>query len=191
VRQHLAVHLERVRFLIVLAIASACGRYGFNSDADGGRSKDGHVPFADADYRDAPGTVGIDAAPPPGDGPAACANLSLGSTLGAVASGSTTGHPDAYKTCSGAGSPDVSYAWTAPSAGQYTIDLCNGPDQSLDSALTVFDGGCTGTRLACDDDGCGTWLSKTRVTLTSGQLVIIVVDGNGDSGRYVLTITKD
>jgi hypothetical protein len=172
-------------------LATACGRYGFNSDLDGGRSKDGHQPFADADYHDAPGTVGIDAAPPPDNGPASCANLSVGSMLGAVASGSTNGHSDTYKTCGGAGSPDVSYAWTAPSAGQYTIDLCNGPDQSFDSALTIFDGSCMGTRLACDDDGCGTWLSKTKVTLTNGQLVIIVVDGYGDTGKYVLTITKD
>ncbi|MEO8844596.1 MAG: hypothetical protein ABI591_20985 [Kofleriaceae bacterium] len=180
-----------MRLLILLPLASACGRYGFNSDHDGGHSKDGHLPFVDADYRDAPGTVGIDAALPPDDGPASCANFSLGSTLGAVASGSTSGHPDTYKTCGGAGSPDVSYAWTAPSAGQYTIDVCNGPDQSFDSALTVYDGGCTGTRLACDDDGCGTFLSRTRVTLTSGQLVVIVVDGYGEMGKYVLTITKD
>jgi hypothetical protein len=175
-------------FVLLLA---ACGRVGFESDGDGGVRKDGHAPFADAEYLDAPGTFAPDAPLAPDGGPAACANFSLGSALGMVASGNTTGHMDSYKQCSGAGSPDVSYAWTAPAAGAYTIDLCSGPQQDFDSVLTVLDGSCTGAKLACDDDGCGTWLSKTKVTLASGQLVIIVVDGYGESGKYALTITPN
>jgi hypothetical protein len=164
----------------------ACGRVGF--DQPGG--KDGRGPNADASFFDAPGTMSLDAAPPPDGVAASCANFDLGSALGAVATGNTTGHPDTYHTCNGQGSPDVSYAWTAPAAGTYTIDTCGGPDQSLDTTLTVLNGDCTGTRLACDDDGCGTFLSRAHVTLTAGQLVIIVVDGDDDMGRYTLKITS-
>jgi len=182
------VSAVRCGWLVLLA---SCGRFNFDANGDAGDRKDGHAPFADAQYLDAPGTVAIDAPLPPDGGPAACANFSLGSALGVVASGSTVGHMDSYKQCSGAGSPDVSYAWTAPAAATYTIDLCGGPQQDFDSVLTVLDGTCTGTRLACDDDGCGTWLSKTRVTLAANQLVIIVVDGYGESGKYSLRITQN
>jgi hypothetical protein len=142
----------------------------------------------DADYEDAVGTQAIDSKPASG-GAGSCAEFDLGSSLGSVATGDTHGHTNAYTACDGSSSPDVSYAWTAPSTAMYTIDLCSGPDQSFDSTLTVLDGSCTGTRLACDDDGCGTWLSRVHVSLQSGQLVIIVVDGYGEAGKYTLRIT--
>ena len=122
---------------------------------------------------------------------ASCANFDLGSALGAVATGTTTGHADAYHACFGQGSPDVSYAWTAPATAKFTIDTCSGPDQSLDTTLSVLANDCTGTQLACDDDGCGTFLSRLNVNLTAGELVIIVVDGNGDMGRYTLRIAQN
>ena len=130
----------------------------------------------------------------PGDGgPTSCASFDLGSALGAVASGSTVGHTNSYSTCLGRGSPDVSYAWTAPSTGRFTIDLCSSPDRTFDSALSVHDGSCTGPQLACDDDSCDGFslLSKLHVDVVAGQLVVIVVDGNDDEGPFTLTITRN
>jgi hypothetical protein len=123
--------------------------------------------------------------------PAACANHDLGSSLGAVATDTTVGHMDTYMSCNGKGSPDVSYAWKAPATANFTMDLCSSAT-SFDSVLYVRDGTCTGAELACDDDGCGaSLLSRLRINLTAGQLVIIIVDGFGDSGAYTLTITQN
>ncbi|HTR50490.1 MAG TPA: hypothetical protein VMJ10_07250 [Kofleriaceae bacterium] len=158
----------------------------------GGVPKDGRADFPDVPYFDAPGTNSIDSSLPPDGGAAACANFDLGSALGAVATGNTQGHADTYKSCNGQGSPDVSYAWTAPATAMFTMDLCASPNQDFDSTLYVRDGSCTGTQLACDDDGCMTnFLSKLKVSLTAGQLVIIIVDGDTDQGKYTLTITQD
>jgi hypothetical protein len=142
--------------------------------------------------------VGTDARPfdsprPPGDGPAACANFDLGSSLGAVATDTTVGHTDSYTACGGGFSPDVSYAWTAPATAAFTMDLCSSPNQLFDTVLYVRDGSCTGTQLACDDDGCGnaSVLSRVHLNLTVGELVVIIVDGLGDQGMYTLTITQN
>ncbi|MDB4953310.1 MAG: hypothetical protein JWO36_879 [Myxococcales bacterium] len=114
-----------------------------------------------------------------------CASGNLGSVLGTnVATGTTNGRPDSSHTCGGGGSPDVSYAWTAPSTATFTIDTCNG--SQFDSVLTVL-GGCGGVQLACNDDSCGV-SSRVRVSLTQGQSIIIVVDGLADMGHYSLSI---
>ncbi len=174
--------------LALLALAS-CGRFGF--DGGDARPAKGSGSFPDAPYFDAAGTFAPDSPLPPDGGAASCANFDLGSSLGAVATGNTTGNPDHNHACFGLGSPDVYYAWTAPATARFTIDTCSGPNQDLDTSLVVLDGSCTGTQLACDDDGCGSWLSRTHVDLTAGQLVIIIVDGVGDMGKYTLTITQD
>ncbi len=169
-----------------------CGRFGFGDQPDA-RVKNTQG-IIDAAYYDAAGTKAIDAPLPPDVGPASCANFDLGSALGDVATGTTTGAGDHYQRCSASDSPDVSYAWTAPATAKYELSLCNGPDQSFDSVLTVIDGSCNGAQLACNDDGCPTAsnLSKLTVNLDAGQLVIIVVDGFlEDSGKFTLSITQE
>ena len=174
----------------LMCIAGVCGGPGAPDDAL--VKKDAFHFHYDAAYLDAPGTHSIDAPLPPDGGPAACANFDLGSSLGAVTTGSTVGHANSYMSCNGQMSPDVSYAWTAPATAQFTIDLCNSPEQYWDSVLYVRDGSCSGMQLACDDDGCPTsLLSRVRLGLTAGQLVVIVVDGFFDAGRFTLTITQN
>ncbi|MCH7787166.1 MAG: hypothetical protein IIC22_06625, partial [Chloroflexi bacterium] len=52
----------------------------------------------------------------------------------------------------------------------------------------AMDGTCTGASLACNDDAAGTTSSIT-LTVTAGQLVILVVDGKGvASGPYNLSV---
>jgi hypothetical protein len=178
----------------------ACGRLDFDlpgsavGQVDALIGKDARGPIADASFLDAPGTMSIDAPLPPDGSIASCANFDLGSALGTkIASGNTTGQGDNYRACSGAGSPDVSYAWTAPATASFTFDTCSSSNRLFDTTLTVLESTCTGKQLACNDDGCndGTFLSRAKVSLTKGETVIIVVDGNGDQGSYSLSIAQD
>lgn len=123
-------------------------------------------------------------------GVGACAPSSLGSMLGAsVAHGSSAAAPDSGdRSCSGdPGAPDVQFSWTAPSAGTFVFDT-GGSD--YDTVLEVLTA-CGGTSLDCNDDRSADSQSRTQVTLTSGQRVVIVLDGFSTGGNYVLNIQAD
>jgi hypothetical protein len=47
---------------------------------------------------------------------------------------------------------DVWFAWTAAASGGMTISTCGGT--TIDSKIAVYQGGCAGTILACNDDAC-------------------------------------
>jgi hypothetical protein len=59
---------------------------------------------------------------------------------------------------------------------------------SWDSVLSVRDGSCTGSELACSDDDCGQQ-GRVALDLTRGQGIVIIVDSFDDDGRYQLAIT--
>jgi hypothetical protein len=157
---------------VSVCLASACGRIAFEPQhhADGG-------------------TTALDVAPPMLD----CADMDLGSALGAnVASGSTSGAGNDLTSCGGMG-PELSFAWVAPATASYTIDTC-ASDFTYDTVLSVHDGSCTGPSLACNSDACGLsgLLSRVTVSLQQGQGVVIVVDGANIvvGGNYQLAITQ-
>ncbi|OGC93298.1 MAG: hypothetical protein A2W25_16315 [candidate division Zixibacteria bacterium RBG_16_53_22] len=131
----------------------------------------------------------------------------LGSALPTSDAGTTTGRVNNYGpygtlpacwpgyfsgTSSGAG-PDVTYKWTAPSAGLYNFSLCG---SSYDTGLEIYNFTCptepTIADLICgNDDQCGLQSELTNISLTAGQAVLIVVDGWGSSnGAYTLNITE-
>lgn len=166
----------------LLACVAACGRIGFEPPAGG-----------------------IDGMPATSDGGStetfdggvqtiACADMNLGSALGAnVASGTTDGAGNQTSACSGDG-PDLTFGWFAPATASYRIDLCNS-DMSWDSVLTIRDGTCGGAQLACDDDSCGgpaMLQGRVTVNLTAGQGIVIVVDSLYPTvgGNYQLAITQ-
>ncbi len=193
---------EAVRWSYVVLLAScvACGRISFEQQELPKNLADSAVPDLDASEL----TDGGDDVNAPSDGtiadapttdvqvPGTCDDTDLGTAVGnAVASGTTRGAGDDFAdACEGAfgsNSPDVSFTWRAPAAGQYVFDTCG---SSFDTLLTVHDGTCSGARLACsDDDGsCGGFLSSVTLTLAEGQQVVLVVDGFLESGTYVLNI---
>ncbi len=118
-----------------------------------------------------------------------CPDTDLGSATGSpVQTGSTVGAgADLTGSCSSgsAGAEDLAFSWTAPSNGTYTFDT----DGSIyDTVLYVLDGTCSGAEIACDDDsGAGTQSSIT-LNLSAGQTVIVVVDGYGGAGDFVLNV---
>lgn len=120
-----------------------------------------------------------------------CPLFDAGQALPVSASGSTAGVSNAMGGVScgdgGTSSADVTYQWTAPADGAYAISTLG---SAFNTILSVLDGGCSGTPLACNDDSGNTMQSQVIVTLATAQTVVIVVDGSGgDAGAYHLSIT--
>ncbi len=108
-----------------------------------------------------------------------CPVAVLGPALPAQVFGNTYGTADDVSgSCGGAGSPDVGYQFVAPADGVYTFDTHG---SQLDTVLYVLDGDCAGAELGCNDNGDGSQ-SALALSLTEGQLVTIVVDGNDVGG---------
>jgi hypothetical protein len=164
---------------VALCLATACGRIGFDPSADDARGDGGGTDTSS----------GGDAVPPLLE----CADMHLGSALGPnVASGSTIGARNDVAECGGAG-PELTFGWSAPATASYTIDLC-ASNLTYNTVLSVRDGTCTGTELACNDDACGLGglQSLVTVSLVEGQGVVIVVDSAvvAAGGMYQLAITQ-
>lgn len=116
-----------------------------------------------------------------------CPEVELGAAVGFDLAGGETGAlgDDFAGTCGGAGAPDVSLAWTAPSSDTWTFDL-TGSHRDFDTVLYALDGGCEGPELACGDDSSGPQ-SALSLELIAGQQVTLVVDGaGGGSGSWQL-----
>jgi hypothetical protein len=124
---------------------------------------------------------------------APCPDRDLGSAIGpGVATGSTVGQGnDLTASCAGmARSPDVAFRWRAPRTGRFRFDT-DGSD--YDTALHVKANACGGPELGCDDDsGAGGGWSIVTLSLTAGQVVVVVVDGwaTASQGNYVLNISE-
>ena len=88
---------------------------------------------------------------------------------------------------------DVTYKWTVPANGRYTISLCN---SSYDTALLLYDFTCPiepvyPDDLICgNDDYCGQQSELNGYWFAGGQEILIVVDGyGGGMGLYSLEIS--
>ncbi len=129
-----------------------------------------------------------------------CANATVITALPYSDTGETCSFVDDYdEVCpySGSTSPDVVYEYTPAADIVVDISLCNdGTD--YDTKLYVYEGGCPGTVVGCNDDACSTpqfpsaYVSEiTGLQLYAGVTYYIVVDGYGDScGNYALTVAE-
>ncbi len=129
----------------------------------------------------------------PDAGPPVCAPMDIGSMVGrAVARGDSTGTMSGFAgACGGAEAPESAITWTAPSSGVFTFDT-EGTD--FDTVLYAFNGSCTGTEIACNDDvvenGAKLW-SQITLTVSAGQRVTLFVDGYEDqAGPWGLNVTR-
>ncbi len=118
-----------------------------------------------------------------------CPDVVLDSVAPLSVSGTTAGELDASTgSCGGAGAPGVSFSYTAPEPGVYTIDTLG---SSFDTVLYSIDG-CGGAETACNDDGGIDDTSRINVTLAAGEEVLFVVDGAGaQSGAFDVNISLD
>ncbi len=89
----------------------------------------------------------------------------------------------------GGGSPDRALRWTAPSDGAFVFDTIGSSFDTVLYLLPSCDMGATA--IGCNDDiGDTDFRSRLTATLTSGQEVVVVVEGFGDTnaGTFVVNI---
>lgn len=121
-----------------------------------------------------------------------CPNETAPNTVPQTLNDTTNGGIDKLKpSCGDSGpldeSPDYAYAFTAPTDGVYTFDTFG---TAFDTVLYVVEGGaCNGAEIACNDDYQFGVTSALAVTLTAGQTVSVVVDGDFlAQGAFTLNI---
>jgi hypothetical protein len=97
----------------------------------------------------------------------------------------------------GDNAPDATFLYSAPADGTYTIDTIGSDFDTLLSVRGSTCSGqpplcsCTGPQLACNDDIVPSSNKQSRVSLSlfTGQLVLIAVDGfESASGNFTLNI---
>jgi hypothetical protein len=117
-----------------------------------------------------------------------CPEDDLGSMIGLdVAEGLSGQGNDTNISCAGGGADDVTFTWTAPEDGSYSINLLG---SSYDSALAVFDQCPPGqTQLNCRDDTFGLTAGINLCDVSADDAFIIAVEGfSGATGNFDLNI---
>lgn len=107
--------------------------------------------------------------------------------------GNTTELPDddLSPECGDSAAPagDIYLAWTAPATDRFLFDTCG---STFDTVLSAREDNC-GRELNCSDDvgvePCELQ-SRFSLDLTQGQRIILVVDGYGEEGDFVLNIQQ-
>jgi hypothetical protein len=118
--------------------------------------------------------------------PSRCENAAaLSGTGNPIATGTTLGRPDAFESeCGGAGSPDVVFAWTAPTDGVYRFRTI---DSDISTVLSLYGGDCLGSPLACTS-GTPPAGAELQREVPAGEVLNIVVDGVSSAGEVSLAI---
>jgi hypothetical protein len=105
--------------------------------------------------------------------------------------GNTDGFNDDYdESCPyESQAPDVVYSYSPESDGAISISLCG---SDYDTKLFVYEDEATpGEPYACNEDGCGTWGSRSilpAMAVSGGHTYYIIVDGGWGGGDYELVV---
>ncbi len=108
--------------------------------------------------------------------PGSVPQTTTGSTVGAF--------DDLVPGCTGSPGPEILHSFTAPATGSYVFSTAN---SAYDTVLTVLDGASC-AEIGCNDDFGGQQTSRVTASLTQGQTVYVVVDGQNASGFYSLFV---
>jgi len=128
-------------------------------------------------YEDSGGPITVGGGPPPTYDPCAPTNPVLASGPNSVFMNVDTAQDLALSGCGTAAKANY-YKYTAPWAGSFTFSTCS---SGAATRLAVLDGCAAGSNhLGCNDNACGS-SSSLDLSLTSGQVVYVVVGGEGGS----------
>ena len=113
----------------------------------------------------------------------------LGSALGeSLATGTTVGAGnDLGGTCGGSSAEDVAFTWTAPYDDTFTFTT---EGSAYDTVLVVGSGDCSSLlEVDCDDDDGAGNTSLVSLALSSGEIVLLDVDGySSNSGAFQVNV---
>ena len=101
-----------------------------------------------------------------------------------------TESPEACGAFSDGIGSDVWFSYAASCEGEVTVSLCDSAD--FDTRLEIWEGGCDGVLIACNDDGdeCDDYTSRVDFPGVCGSEYLIRVAGyDGASGTGELTIS--
>lgn len=122
-------------------------------------------------------------------------SISLESALGAPvntssAPSSTCGlNNGVTPSCTTSTASDLSFGWQAPSAGTYTFTTSG---SNFDTVLVIAPYDNPSSLLACRNAVSGTGGESQSLTLSTGQMLLITIDGYASlCGTYHLNITKN
>lgn len=102
--------------------------------------------------------------------------------------GSTEGRDDAFSgSCGGAGSPEVVYQFTAPADDYYRFTTTG---SAFDTVLYLHADECGGDEVTCNDDAGALQTSEVFRSMTSGERIMVVVDGKSDRGALSLLTSR-
>ncbi|AUX30570.1 MULTISPECIES: MXAN_6577-like cysteine-rich protein [Sorangium] len=114
-----------------------------------------------------------------------CPLFDLGDSVPQTVTGNNEGYADILTPECGAGpGGEATYAFTAPADGYYDIDTAG---STVETVLSVRDGGCRGDEIACESDGRS---SRAFVWLDAGQTVLISVEASGEGGDFTLNVSR-
>ncbi|WP_437726916.1 MXAN_6577-like cysteine-rich protein [Sorangium sp. So ce861] len=113
-----------------------------------------------------------------------CPLFDLGDSVPQTVTGNNEGYADILTPgCAGGPGGEATYAFTAPAEGYYDISTAG---STVETVLSVRDGGCGGDELACESDGRS---SSAIVRLDARQAVLISVEASGEGGDYMLNVS--
>ncbi|WP_438043002.1 MXAN_6577-like cysteine-rich protein [Sorangium sp. So ce128] len=112
-----------------------------------------------------------------------CPLFALDAVVPQSVTGSTEGYPDLLApSCASVPGGEATYSFTAPADGFYRMHTVG---STIDTILSVRDGGCEGDEMACVNDSRD---SSKLVWLDAGQTALISVDSHGAEGDYMLHV---
>ncbi|WP_437680082.1 MXAN_6577-like cysteine-rich protein [Sorangium sp. So ce131] len=113
-----------------------------------------------------------------------CPLFDLGSEVPQSVTGNNEGYADVLESgCASLPGGEATYSFTAPSDGYYLFDTVG---STIDTVLSVHQGGCGGPEVACSANGTD---SSAFVELSAGETIVVSVDSNGPGGAYALNVS--
>lgn len=120
-----------------------------------------------------------------------CPDGDIGNTVPQTVNGDTSDDGDntTEGSCGGGIGFDDSYTFTAPTDGIFVFDT---EGSSFDTVLYGYQGDCNGPEIGCNDDISGsTDASRIYAPMSSGEQIVVVVDGMGTaSGAWQLNVDQ-
>lgn len=90
-------------------------------------------------------------------------------------------------SCVGAQSAERTLSFTAPRNATYFFNTMG---STFDTVLYALGPGCEQPELACNDDSNETLDSEIGVPLSEGESIVVVIDGFGEPGEWVLDVRE-